>query len=551
MGAQSDSDRAHRDALDHAPGVSGFAADEETLPMSYFYSPAFIGTVLATGLGLAAAVGGFGLAAPNLGVINSDIGPSDNLAWYFFIGAAALALVGCIICAVAKNVNGLIGGTALIGIAASGQQSFSFITGELVPMKHRFAMNALMYVFCIPFAAFGPAISKSLVLHTEAGWRWCYYIMIIINFVSGLLFTLFYFPPTFEQKFTGRSKLQQLKKVDYVGIVLFAAGLFVFLLGLSWGGQQYPWASAEVIATMVIGFLALVAFACWETFAKLDEPLLPMHLFKNFKWVVACVLLGLGASIYYAMAVIWPQMVTVLYTNDGGASMYAGLLACAPTACINAGQIISGILAAPIGKTKIQLIVTVIIGGAFLGGPNEKGMATTFIIISCLAIGWVESVTLSLAGIELLDQSEIGTAVGAAGSIRSAISSLGSAVYLSVLSNRLSETIPNRVPPAAIDAGLPAVSIPGLLDGFTTGDFSAVEGLTDSILAAASRAYRYTNAEAYSTVFYTSIAFTGLAVVLSFFAPNVDDKMTGQVAVTLNKDNKVINEKGVTQHEEV
>jgi hypothetical protein len=37
--------------------------------------------------------------------------------------------------ATAKNVGSLIGGTTLIGLAASGQQSFAFITGELVPMK--------------------------------------------------------------------------------------------------------------------------------------------------------------------------------------------------------------------------------------------------------------------------------------------------------------------------------------------------------------------------------------------------------------------------------
>lgn len=296
----------------------------------------------------------------------------------------------------------MIGGTTLIGVAASGQQSFSFITGELVPMKvgilsglpcvvlrvadastlqYRFATNALMYCFCIPPAAFGPAISKSLILHTDAGWRWCYYIMIVINFVSGVLFTLFYFPPTFSEKFSDRDKMQQLKRLDWAGMLLFTAGLFVFLLGLSWGGQQYPWASAQVIATMVAGFLGLVAFVCWETFANLSEPLLPMQLFRNSKWVVTCVLLGLGASIYYAMAVIWPQMVAVLYTNDGGASMYAGLLACAPTACINAGQIISGLLAAPFGKTKVQLIVAIIIGGALLGGkcartPNEDTSRT-------------------------------------------------------------------------------------------------------------------------------------------------------------------------------
>lgn len=194
--------------------------------------------------------------------------------------------------------------------------------------------------------------------------------MIMVNFASGLLFSLFYFPPTFHEKFSDRKPIEQLKQLDYVGILLFVAGLFVFLLGLSWGGQQYPWKSAEVIATLVIGGVTMIAFALWETYAKLKEPLLPMHLFINLGWVVSCVLLGLGASIYYAMAVIWPQMISVLYTDDGGASMYTGWLACAPTATINLGQIAGGFLAEPLGRTKLQLVVALTIGGALLGGTS-------------------------------------------------------------------------------------------------------------------------------------------------------------------------------------
>lgn len=120
------------------------------------------------------AVGGFGLAAPNLAHINSKIGPSANIyrvsLIYTLMLAIGLLLVGrlsdlfgrrvrlslmfpFLSCstltrlsnflvllhrlsgAVAKNVGMMIGGTALIGLAASGQQSFAFITGELVPMK--------------------------------------------------------------------------------------------------------------------------------------------------------------------------------------------------------------------------------------------------------------------------------------------------------------------------------------------------------------------------------------------------------------------------------
>jgi hypothetical protein len=181
-------------------------------------------------------------------------------------------------------------------------------------------------------------------------------------------------------------------------------------------------------------------------------------------------------------------------------------------------------------------------------------MATALIFVSCFFIGWNESVCLSLSGIELLDQREIGTAVGgkhilmikithpklqpAAGSIRSTISSIASAVYISILTNRLSETIPSEVPPALIEAGLPASSVPAFLNGLTTGSFANVPGLDDNILAIGTRAYRFANAHAYRTVFFTTIAFTSIAVILSFFAPNVDNKMTGQVAVTLHRGGK-------------
>jgi hypothetical protein len=39
-------------------------------------------------------------------------------------------------------------------------------------------------------------------------------------------------------------------------------------------------------------------------------------------------------------------------------------------------------------------------------------MATGLILVASFFIGWNENVTLSLSGIELLDQREIGTAIG-------------------------------------------------------------------------------------------------------------------------------------------
>ena len=54
-----------------------------------------------------------------------------------------------------------------------------------------------------------------------------------------------------------------IKEIDYFGVFLWTVGVVLFLLGISWGGSQYPWKSAAVICTLVIGALGIVAFFVW------------------------------------------------------------------------------------------------------------------------------------------------------------------------------------------------------------------------------------------------------------------------------------------------
>ena len=157
--------------------------------------------------------------------------------------------------------------------------------------------------------------------------------------------------------------------------------------------------------------------------------------------------------------------------------------------------------------------------------------------MGCFFVGWIENVCLSLTTIALNDQSEIGTGAGVAGSVRAAISAVSAAVYSAVLSNRLTQTISSEVPSALIKAGLPTSSVPDFIAAIAVGTpeaFASVVGLTDTITKVGLRAYKVANADAYRTVFLTTIAFSGLALLLSFFVPNVDDRMTSDVVATLH-----------------
>jgi len=59
----------------------------------------------------------------------------------------------------------------------------------------------------------------------------------------------------------------------------------------AWAEGTYPWKSAHVIATLVVGGITLIVFAFYEVYMPLKQPLLPVRLFK-IRNLVACVFVG-------------------------------------------------------------------------------------------------------------------------------------------------------------------------------------------------------------------------------------------------------------------
>jgi len=177
-------------------------------------------------------------------------------------------------------------------------------------------------------------IARSFILHTSAGWRWSYYLGIILSVIALALYQFFYHPPTYTQLHVqGKTKRQQLKELDYGGIFLFTAGMVLFLIGLSWGGTTYPWKSAQVLATLIVGFALLVALGfygtCYYLFSSRPNAeqsteayfvkhtaLIPPRLFRNIGYVAIVACATIGAMVYYSMTVLWPTIIGTVYSTD-------------------------------------------------------------------------------------------------------------------------------------------------------------------------------------------------------------------------------------------
>ncbi|KAF2263053.1 fungal trichothecene efflux pump [Lojkania enalia] len=549
--------RSHGLHHDHV-AAEALGGHTSSLPKGYYRSLNFFGTVIATCLAQISGYLGWVLPSNTLALINAAIGPSPNIIWvsiswtagfavgftlvgrlsdifgrrWFFICSSFVGLIGNIIGASAQSIDMLIATNSINGLAAAGQLSFHIILGELVPNSLRGPVNAFVLSTSVPFAVFGPPVARSFYENTALQWRWSYILGVIVNTLAVLLYFFFYHPPTYEMLHVGgKSRLKQLKTLDWVGIFLFTSGLVIFLIGMNWGGSTYPWKSGHVLGALFAGFFTLVIFCFWEAYCGLEYPLIPMHLFRNIQYdaLVACA--SFGAVVYYANTVIWPTMIGALFTND---ITKTGWLSCAVGGGLLLGQILGGAGVRFLPKMKIQMTVASVICTAFVAAcaasnANTEQRTTAFLLIGTIAAGYIENLTLSTTAY-LWDPADIGLVTGVLGAIRTAISAVATSMYSSILATESSKYIPEYVTPAVLNAGLPESSLPALFAGITTGDFSAVPDITPDIIAIAAAEVKHAYSLSFRTVFLCTLPFGALLLIAAVISPNVEKYLTDEVA---------------------
>ena len=120
-------------------------------------------------------------------------------------------------------------------------------------------------------------------------WRWCFWINLILSPIS-LFVTLL----VLRQKIPVDNVPERIKRFDYLGATLLCGGTVALLLGISWGGNSFPWSDSKVIGCIVGGLVMLVAFFVWEFFSK--DPVIDPKLFKNRAVLAIC-----ASEFFYGM----------------------------------------------------------------------------------------------------------------------------------------------------------------------------------------------------------------------------------------------------------
>ncbi|KAF7190192.1 Trichothecene efflux pump TRI12 [Pseudocercospora fuligena] len=546
----------------------------------------FIGTDVAIALATCASFAGFVMPVTALSLINAEIGPSPNSTWvalawvltssvaftligrlsdlfgrrYFFAGCSGLATIGCIIGRTANDINQLIGASVFLGLGSAGQISFNYVLGKLVPVRHRYAANGLIFLATFPFAGLGPYVARLLIEKSSSGWRGIYYLVLALDAAATLCWLALYWPPKFENLHRNRTKMQEVRELDFGGIVLFTGGLLLFLLGLSWGGVLHPWGSGSFLGTLITGGIVMIIFVLYELFVPLRRPLIPMHVFTNYDYNIVNVLSIVGGMVYYAASVLFPVMVEALYTQN---IIEGGLISCAIGGGVCCGQFIGSWIAVPGGRMKYKLVFSAAGLTAFTAGlagcTANKAAGSALATLAGVCIGVIEVMVSTTVTIVLDDQSELGTGAGVFGSLRAAGGVLATAIYSTIFMNRLTDNIKSNVAPALVEAGLPVTSVEPFLTAVQAQSSAAiakVPGVSPTIIETGITALTQAYAQSFKITWLATISFGGLAVIAACLSRDIDDKLSHDVIRRLSagygkrkpETDSTAREKGAVEH---
>ncbi|EXJ73462.1 uncharacterized protein A1O5_03223 [Cladophialophora psammophila CBS 110553] len=508
----------------------------------------------------------FALPSAILLTINADIGPSAQIVWgatawslaaavlqtiagrcsdifgrrKFILAGNVFGLVELIVESRAQAVSAIIAGFTLTGVAAGAQLLAFACAGEIVPKKWRGQTLAAMNCAALPGSCFGSVIAYALVAHMN--WRWAFYVGIMANSIALILSAVFYWPPGFLGLHPeGKTRWQQFKEIDFVGLFLFGGGLTVFLLGVSWGNNPYSWKSAQVLTPLVLGAICcLVALPLWEAYGpNTVAKLFPPQIFKNIRGFCMPLFISFASGmLLIGLPVFWPQEVQQLFTTvPQTVGWYSLAWGCPSTV----GSALGGYSWSRFKHTRFQFTAMTALMAAFMATvssvtPYTPARAVVLFAFSAAFVG-----ATCLVGILELQfgaaDGDIGIATGLMGTSRATGGAIAIALFGSIIRNKTAANLAPELAAAVIAAGLPKSQVEAFIAAFISGSPTAlesIEGVTPGVLAAAATAAKYVFADAYKLLYLVTLSFGVPAIVAAALSRSCDDKLTSQVPVRLD-----------------
>lgn len=370
-------------------------------------------------------------------------------------GRKPLLIVGMIgfvlasaLCGQAGDMNALIASRGLQGIFGGILFSSVFASiADLYPPARRARIQGIFGGIFGIASVVGPVVGGFLT--DNLNWRWIFYVNLPVGAIA-IAFVMFTMPSV-------RASVRKTwRDIDLAGAALLALGLVPMLIGFSIT-RDHAWTSPEVLGLLAFSGAALAAFVFVES--RVKEPIVPLHLFRNRTFAVACIA-GFLVTVGFFGAIVY---VPLIYQGVLGlAATNSGLLLTPMMVGIITGSVVSGQLMLRI--TRYRYVGTVgmalVAIGLFLLSRVRPGAAELQVITALVTLGFGTGLTfpLYLNSVQsAVERRYLGVVTSQVQFWRNVGGTIGTAVLGSVLSHRLPERIQSEVaalqlPPQALSA---------------------------------------------------------------------------------------------------
>ncbi|KAF5599510.1 drug facilitator PEP5 [Fusarium pseudoanthophilum] len=436
---------------------------------------------------------------------------------WFIVIASIIGIVGSVVSGSAKSITTIIIGNILTGLANAGCIMGVPAGQEVTPNKLRPWTMGFSQTLASCAVIAGTLGAGAFVKYQT--WRWSYYLNAFVYGTTTVLVTCFYHPPPTTLR-RQQSRLDDLfAQVDYFGIMLFVGSIASIMIGLTWGGNTYPWSSSQVIATLVIGCAGLLAFGLYERLFT-RQGIFHHDLFVSRNFPILLFVCVVDGMLLLGVNVLFSQQIASMFTTDAVkiATILTPYLATSAFGCLPAG-----ILMARTKSYRTILVASLIWCSLFVGlmallNPSRLSWAYAFsALFGCgTAVTTVIPGTLSVSG----------RALGGA---------IGITIFTSIYHNKMGTALPKAVGSVLTAAGHSSL-LPDVLGALNSGNptaLSHVSGLPASLIPKVLAANDHANTYSWRFVWIAISVVVAANAVAACFLKSVASQMNSHVESAL------------------
>ncbi len=432
---------------------------------------------------------------------------------WFFLGGATMFVFTSALCGASgtftflpiDGMNQLIVFRGLQGIGAGMMMGLAFIIiGDVFSPAERGKYQGFFAASWGLASIFGPTLGGWLTDHVS--WRAAFY----VNLPVGLLaIAAIYF------QFPDLHPHGVKRRLDWSGLISLILCIVPLLLALTWV-TDYGWSSTRVESLLAFSAVMLAAFLRAES--RAIEPLIPLSLFRNpiISLCSICVfLLGMGMFGVIIYLPLFMQGVLGVSATQSG-SLLTPLMMGAVV-----GSIVTGQLNLRLGSYKIAAVsgsVLVAIGMilfARMGDATQRTDVILAMIIAGTGMGLLQPV-YTVAVQNVAPRNQMGAATASTAFFRSIGSTMGVAVFGSVLLTSYHHDLTVGIPPGTPPEALKLFSNPLLL-GQLRPQLDAMFGHSESgrqLLQMLMANVRTGLLHGLQSIFFSSAVIMTLAIIL-------------------------------------